>query len=462
MPDPVDDVSHSAHAPLATHQNGDTQSLPPIHGLTAGQRIKHLGQFEVTDIDLLCKTFEKYDLTPGTPWDDFKHSFLVLPDWFRFDLEPMSEEYAIQQRRLWRLIAGVNRDYDPHVDEQEIRLAHVDAVRFPGYFIRRDPLVVNVAANHILATGMIMMHSALKPGQWALEYGAGFAHTALQLSRLGINVDTVDISESHCRHVKTQADFFGVPLSSFRGTFGWNPRGDKKYDFIWFYESFHHCLDFKEVVNQLKRHLAADGRLLLAGEPIPRRESRAVPYPWGLRIEADVVAVMRSRHWFELGFTEDFIVGLFVAAGFTIRKMECAMSIYGAGYICTHRSNRVDMGTQWLPLVEGESWHDAQGDGRWTKTHSYLTLDCTESFGDIELDVINHHPFEQVLDLEYGLTKLRVSVGPGERKTIAIPAQQKARRLDFRCATFVPTPGVGNLVADRRSLGIYVTELRYR
>src|SRR5579862_1154084 len=233
------------HASSPAPPAGAQPRSPALGNLSAAQRIKTTGHFEIADIDLLRITFEQYDFTPGTPWDDFKHSILVMPDWFRFDLDPMSGAYEMQQRQLWRLIAGLDRDYDPDIDEHEMTFPPMDVVRSPGHYMRRDPLVVNVVANHLLATGMIMMNSALKPGDWALEYGAGFAHTALHLARLGVNVDTVDISEVLCGHVQTQAEFFKVPLSPFKGRFGWNPRGDKKYDFVWFYESFHHCVDFK-------------------------------------------------------------------------------------------------------------------------------------------------------------------------------------------------------------------------
>ncbi len=459
MAEAVPDVDPTKGQPQPA---GSPPRSAAVENPDVAKRISSTGRFEVADIDLLRATFERYDFTPGTPWDDFAHAVLAMPDWFRFDLDPMSRDYENQQRQLWRLIAGVDHDYDPEVDEREISLPPLDAVRFPGYYIRRDPLAVNVVANHVLATGMIMMHSGLKPGQWALEYGAGFAHTALQLARLGVNVDTVDISEVLCRHVQTQASFFGVPLTPFRGTFGRNPRDSKKYDFIWFYESFHHCADFKSVVHQLKQHLAAGGRVLLAGEPIPRRENRTLPYPWGLRIEAEVVAVMRSRHWLELGFREDFIVGLFVAAGFSPQRMECPMSIFGAGYLFTHRTNTVQMATQWLPLVEGESWHEAQSDGRWTKDHSYLSLDATETFRDLELDLVNHHPFQQPLDLQYGLATIRLTLHPGERRTVLIPAATKATQLHIRSATHVPASNEASVSPDNRRLGVYVTELRYR
>ena len=59
--------------------------------------------------------------------------------------------------------------------------------------------------------------------------------------------------------------------------FGHNPRPGQRYDLIWFYESFHHCVDFRAVVAALGDHLAEGGRVILGGEPIVASEYAAVP-----------------------------------------------------------------------------------------------------------------------------------------------------------------------------------------
>ena len=107
---------------------------------------------------------------------------------------------------------------------------------------------------------MLLRHCAVRAGDWALEYGAGFGQGALALARLGVNVDTVDISAKFCDYVRLQAEFFRVPLTAFHGQFGTNPRPGQRYPLIRFYESFHHCVDFVRVVQQLPEHLAEGGR----------------------------------------------------------------------------------------------------------------------------------------------------------------------------------------------------------
>jgi len=289
--------------------------------------------FDASEIDRICEIYFTEGSGPGTSWDALREAHMRLPGWFRTGLDPLCADYAAQQQRLWQLIAGVDRPYAPEIDEKEHSWGDIDPVRTPGYFVRRDPGAIASASDHIIATGMILRHSGLKAGDWALEYGAGFGQTALALARLGVNVDTVDISATFCRYVQQQADFFQVPLHPFEGRFGHNPRPARRYDLIWFYESFHHCLDFPEVVRQLGEHLAEGGRVILGGEPIVEKEYDAVPYPWGVRLHSEVVAVVRKQRWFELGFSEAFLRELFAAAGFNGRRIDCEPTLFGRLYV---------------------------------------------------------------------------------------------------------------------------------
>lgn len=285
------------------------------------------------DIDEICRFYKQHGNAPGGPWDRYRHAHMVLPDWFQKGLDPWSDEYAAQQHRLWRLIAGVERDYDPHSDELEIGWAGVDPVLRPGYYNRRDPHAVQDAANHVLATGMLLLRGGLRPGDWALEYGAGFGQTALTLARLGVNVDTVDLSQVFCGFVRAQAEHFEVPLHAHQGCFGDAPRPGQRYRLIWFYESFHHCVDFMKLVRRLPELLDDGGRVILQGEPIVEKEYAAVPYPWGVRLHSEVAAVMRQTRWFELGFSEAFLYELFRRQGLAGHRVDCEPSLFGRMYV---------------------------------------------------------------------------------------------------------------------------------
>jgi 2-polyprenyl-3-methyl-5-hydroxy-6-metoxy-1,4-benzoquinol methylase len=288
--------------------------------------VEQVEWFRPEDIDEVSSIYFENAGVLSPAWDPYRHSHMILPAWFRHGLDPWSAAYAEQQHRLWALVAGRDRTYVPAVDEKEHGWENIDAVRAPAFYI-------DSASDHILATGMLLKHSGLQPGDHALEYGAGFGQTALTLARMGVNVDTVDISSVFCEFVRQQAEHFAVPLTAFHGIFGMNPRPGQKYKLIWFYESFHHCVDFMQVVPQLAEHLAEGGRIVLGGEPIVEKEYAAVPYPWGVRLHSEVAVVMRKTGWFELGFSEAFLYELFRRAGFAGRKVNCEPSLFGRLYI---------------------------------------------------------------------------------------------------------------------------------
>jgi SAM-dependent methyltransferase len=429
---------------------------------TAADRIRETRQFRLTDIDLLVRTIEPFDILNDTPWDDFREAHCVLPDWFRQGLDPRSSEYAAQQLRLWSALSGVERAYAPEIDEQEAPHPDVDAIRRPGYFMRRDSETVAMASDHVLATGMVLKHSGLKPGDWALEYGAGFGPIALTLARLGVRVDTVDISATFCRYVKQQAEFFQVPLTPFEGKFGWNPRPGKLYDLIFFFQAFHHCADFLNVVGELKLNLAPRGRIVLSGEPLASSEDDYIPYPWGLKLDALSVAQMRRFHWFEMGFTQEFLIAAFVNAGFSASHAPCPQSSFGEIYYFRHRPATLYLTREWLPQALESGWNSREAGGRWTKGDARLLLDATGKFAQLVVVATNHHPLTLPVELVYAGTVHEVRFKAGERREIVIAADTRGADIRFRSAAFVPARDYPSKSDDSRTLGLFVHSVSYR
>jgi SAM-dependent methyltransferase len=289
--------------------------------------------FDAEDIPKLVEVWQRTGGLPGTEWDAYRDAHMRLPAWFQHGLDPLSDAYRAQQHRLWQLIAGVDRDYDPEIDEAEEGWEDADPIRLPGFYRRRDPLAVSSAADHFFATSMLLKHCGLKPGDRALEYGSGFGQSALALARLGVQVDTVDISPRFCNFVRQQADFFQVPLFPHMGRFGLNPRPDEEYKLIWFYQSFHHCIHFQQVMLELRGMLAPGGKIILAGEPIIEMPYEALPYPWGIRLHSEVVVVVRQTRWFELGFHHSFLRRLLASLGIELEIVHCPQSSYGTLYL---------------------------------------------------------------------------------------------------------------------------------
>ena len=415
------------------------------------------GYFSADDIDEVARVvFDEGHTSPR--YRHLQHAHMMLPDWFNPRLDPFSAEYADQQRRLWRLIAGVDREYEPDADEKEAPLGEFDAVRFPGFYLRRDAEAVASASDHVIASGMILKHSGLKPGGWALEYGAGFGQTALALARLGVNVDTVDISEAFCRFVQQQADHFQVPLRAHHGRFGMNPRPGQRYDLVFFYESFHHCLDWQSLLQALPGLLAPGGRVVLCGEPMAEREYAAVPYPWGVRLQSDVVATIRRLRWFELGFSEDFLYEIFSRAGFTITRHACGPSLWGRTYVCEPGLPDLHLGRAWLPPTLEVGWHSPEPEGRWTRGTARLALPADRA-RRFEVDLANLHPRPVQVEITAGADRQRVSLAPGESRSVCLSCDGFAW-LELRTPERRLGGVRGWLSRDERSLGIFVRRVR--
>lgn len=258
----------------------------------------------------------------------------MLPDDFDTTLSPDSPEYAAQQLALWRIVTGRSA-YDPEVDEDTPEVGGLDAIYRPAFYSTEDPLV---AGEHLVALGHMVKLSGLKPGGRALEYGAGFGQIALAFARLGFKVDTVDINRHFSGAVNQVAAHFKVDLTAHVDAFGFNPAGaPSSYDLIYFYESFHHCLQFREVLPRLRDMLKEGGRILLGGEPVLPHDHPLLPYPWGLRLDGECVAVMRQRGWMELGFREDYLLGVFAEAGFAVTKHELPGFHYATVYVAEKR-----------------------------------------------------------------------------------------------------------------------------
>jgi 2-polyprenyl-3-methyl-5-hydroxy-6-metoxy-1,4-benzoquinol methylase len=305
------------------------------------EEISNSGYFDLEDMSMVYAAYQQHCAGDNTAWSKVCHTHMRLPAWYDHTLDSMSDEYKAQQYTLWKAITGVDRDYDPDSDEQTLGQDRLDAVRYPGWHYAAPTAgSIHNEGEHNIAAGMIMTNSGIRPGHRVLEYGAGFGKVSVLMARLGATVDTVDISDYYCDAVKQQAEFYNIPLTAFKGEFGWNPRGDQKYDLILFYECFHHCVEFKTVIPLLKQHLSPNGKIILAGEPIFSTVNAAVPFEWGFRLNVENLCIMRYRHWFELGFTESFIEKIFTQAGFAVTKMECPPTPLGNGYIFTkHCSN---------------------------------------------------------------------------------------------------------------------------
>lgn len=409
-----------------------------------------------SDLDRAVEAFKAQEHGVAADWEKYKYKYLPIPDWYDHTLDPLSEAYRAQQDRIWQMMIGENADYDA-ASHELTNASNIDALKSPGFY----SLDVKAAGEHLIAMGHILKQSGLRRGHRALEYGAGFGQIALALARLGVTVDTVDIDETFCKAVQAQSDWFGVNLKSYVGKFGHNPSG-LKYDLILFYEAFHHARDFVALIEKARDILVPGGKIIMAGEPIlPAAEAgNAVPYPWGIRLSAEVGAVVRIRRWYELGFQEEFLVRLFNRMGFVFKKHYGHISHLAVVYEFVRRPAVIKFNQWQFPPDVDAGWNGFEPDGRWTKGSSIIPVDCTETWTKLNITCQNYHPAVQVVKFGLGHGNVEiVKFKPGELVEVTLNRRPPlADHVTIETEAIQPSAHGG---ADTRRLGIYVKELEY-
>ena len=306
---------------------------PEFHARTEAEKfaaLKPLGSgdpmmFSLADVETLTAALHVEGFRGAVQVGTF-----ALPKGFQLGLDPESPAYRDQQLALWRAITQ-RPAYEAAKDEDTPEISDLDAIYQPAFYGSGD---ADLAGDHLIALGHILKLSGLKSGDRALEYGAGFGQIALAFARLGVKVDTVDINPRFCAAVASLAPRYRVDLTAHVESFGFNPAGrPDAYDLIYFYESFHHCLDFKAVIPKLDDMLKPGGKIIMAGEPIMSEPTPLLPYPWGLRLDGENVTVMHKRGWMELGFSEEFYFSTFRQFGFQATKHVLPGMHYATAYV---------------------------------------------------------------------------------------------------------------------------------
>lgn len=293
----------------AAPQARASRALPELPPITSGD------SFDLAELPAINSVI--YGNGNDEKKDQQRRRCMRLPSWVDLGLDPMSVPYLKQQMRLWHLISERAEPYDP--EHSELTNATDEGFKRPGVYDTNDTLIVG---DHTIAYGHLLMRSGIKAGDHVLEYGPGFGQLALAFARTGAIVDTVEVDPAFHAIVNNLASIYGVNLRCHRELFGYVPPDRSRFDLVMFYESFHHCLDFATVVPKIKSILSTKGKILMAGEPIVQDGSPIVPYPWGIRLDAENLCVVRERGWMELGFQESFIRNLFESHGFSWTKYD--------------------------------------------------------------------------------------------------------------------------------------------
>jgi 2-polyprenyl-3-methyl-5-hydroxy-6-metoxy-1,4-benzoquinol methylase len=263
-------------------------------------------------LDALLKHFDEgYASGHDEAYRRFRDHHALPPD----DLpgDPFSDEYAARYLDLYKRISG-RAEYTVANEGSTFDPEELALRPFP-YFSRSTKL----AGLHFTLMGQLLDMLDLKDGSSVLECGFGWGNTTLALAMLGHHVTGLDIEERYCEVVRQRAAMLKVDnIDLINADYLWIETTDRTFDAVVFFESFHHCWEFKRLLDALHRVLKPGGKVYFAAEPI----NRDFTVPWGIRLDGESLFVARKWGWMELGFHSDFFAELLSRAGWLGRCVQ--------------------------------------------------------------------------------------------------------------------------------------------
>ena len=155
-----------------------------------------------------------------------------------------------------------------------------------------------------------------------------------------------------------------------------------------FQSSFHHCLDFHQLLKQIRQNvLEEDGVIMFVSEPI----SDDLGFPWGLRYDGESLWAIMCNTWLELGFDFNFFSLLLARCGFFLTRIAAVGGFIGEGWLASRGENGIDLNRWALSSEFDQTFHPLDGyEGRFCRSVSVLPPLIDGELQNYELTFINH------------------------------------------------------------------------
>jgi ubiquinone/menaquinone biosynthesis C-methylase UbiE len=268
----------------------------------------------VRTLDELDEMLDYLDEAAGVSDDALRAGFTM----FRMELDqtmpgdPFSDEYRLAVMELYEWLHGSPYELtNEHVDFEFARF--VDA---PFPYSTQNGVIVG---NHLTAVGHVIRTLDLPAKSRVLELGPGWGNTTIALAQMGHSVTAIDISREFVELIQARASRVNASVQAMVGDFSTVRELEGEFDAILFFESFHHCTHHLDLLANLDRIVALDGRVLFASEPI--EEDYYVP--WGPRLDGESLWAIRRNGWFELGFRKSYFSEALRRSGWSALDVDC-------------------------------------------------------------------------------------------------------------------------------------------
>ena len=384
---------------------------------------------------------------PGHPdCEKYWHGLEYRPDIIvDQSLDPFSEEYVGQQVELYREMSG--RELDQLSNEHTV----LDVGKHVAAINPYDHGAPGGLSQHIERLSRAIRFGAPQRGARLLDMGCGWGLSSEVAAYCGLAVTAIDVNPDFVDLVNRRAERLNNNIVARHGTFD-TFESDDRFAMILFYECFHHALRPWDVLVRMTRHLEADGRIILAGEPINDIWWRH----WGLRLDPLSVYCIHKFGWLESGWSADFLKASFQRAGLAVQitdhpEGEIGFTVIGSktrlGKIGAEEVGRLWQHTGWFCDA---AYLTSQGDSR-------LTLPFPARSRAVLLGLHNfrHKPLRVVIGNSGGVLVER-NLPPG-RSEIEIDIDQARNGLTLNAETWVPDIEQGN--GDNRRISIHLEDV---
>ncbi len=289
--------------------------------------------------------------------------------------------------------------------------------------------------------------------QSIIEFGSGWGNLVLPLVKSGRRVTAVDIDPGFLQRTKDLVVRDGLEVETICGDFvEVAGRMEQNFDAAIFQSSFHHCLEFDELVARLGRNvLTAKGCVYFFSEPIAKNFA----FPWGLRFDGESLWAIMCNKWLELGFDESFFLALMHRHGFMMTRVAGVPGYVGEGWIGTRAGVGIDVVDWVLPDLHEAGFWPRQTDpahGRFLRGRATLPRLIAPGTGSYCLLFRNFGPRPLKLTLRGDAQQDAVFlVAAGGELEIDAPRTTNTDLL-LRCDTFIPHRLIKN--GDEREIGV--------
>lgn len=269
---------------------------------------------------------------------------------------PHSEEYKSAVRDVYRKLTALEYSTGNEIVSTKQSAEHFE-IGYP--WISKN---LGVISNEFIKIAQVLAAIGEKglAGKRFIEFGAGWANLAIALARSGQAVTIVDIDDAFLTRARRMAERENLAFDTINGDFN-EVAGSlsRQFDVAMFQASFHHCLEFDRLIDNLREHtLSETGSILFFAEPIYKDYT----FPWGLRGDGESLWAIMCNKWLELGFDEDFFVELILRKGFLLSRIRARPGLMSDGW-CADAGPKGLAFSEWeMPGSHGQSFHPS-GEG---------------------------------------------------------------------------------------------------